>query len=516
MDTTANDTPSRTVDEKLDKVIADLSALTQKQQVQDEIMLELVTFLARFREDAISNQTANSQQLYEASQGIAKNVRDISQSNATFANNVVEGLKSLASANERIATQNFTQLRQVIHGGIRRMPPTSGKIRCVFLVHMIEAWDAQIDIFHAMKNDDRFDPIVISIDRVFPGDNACGGESSISQALTELGVPHLRLGMPNSFEGLDVLRALSPDVIFRQSHWDRDYPPAFRTQELGFARLCAITYGVSIVSKFSHSEPSTAEISPMAFDQPYHRSAWRVFCETEQTQSYFRSFQHSDPSKFVLSGYPKHERLASFIGKGSWPIKNSDTKAYRVIWAPHHSVGDEWLAFGVFHRIYWDMLRWAQRSPNIEFALKPHPALFALVVKMGLASQAAIDDFKLQWESLPNCTIVEGQYGELFDASDLMLTDGISFLTEYQLYNKPLVFIDSQRRVPFNTLGELAFACSDHVTTMEQIEAAVVAYANGKPWGHAEARERLLEKLLPNDRPSTGIILANIAEGMGL
>ncbi|NTF35822.1 hypothetical protein [Agrobacterium rubi] len=516
MDMTTNSASSSTVNDKLDKVIADLSALTQRQQIQDEIMLELVNFLARFREDAIGIQNANSQKLHEASQGIAQNVRDLTQSNASFANNLVESLKNLALANETTANNNFAQLRQVMHTGIRKMPNTSGKIRCVFLVHMIEAWDAQIDIFHAMANDDRFDPIVISIDRVFPGDNACGGESSISQALTELGVAHLRLGMPNSFEGLDVLRALAPDVIFRQSHWDRDYPPAFRTAELGFTRLCAITYGTSIVAKFSHSERNVAEISPMAFDQPYHRSAWRVFCETEQTQSYFRSFQHSDPSKFVLSGYPKHERLASFIGKGSWPIENAGTKAYRVIWAPHHSVGDDWLAFGVFHRMYRDMLRWAQRSPHIEFALKPHPALFALVVKMGLLSQASVDDFKLQWESLPNCTIVEGQYGELFDASDLMLTDGISFLTEYQLFNKPLIFIDSQRRVPFNTLGELASACADHATTMEQIEATVTAYANGKPWGYAEARERLLEKLLPNERPSTEIVLDAIAGGMSL
>ncbi|KQQ58478.1 hypothetical protein ASF69_13890 [Rhizobium sp. Leaf311] len=512
MDSTTNGASPASVNAKLDQVIADLSSLAQRQQIQDEIMLELVNFLARFREDTIGLQQTTAQKLHEASQDIARNVRDLSSSNNTFANNLVESVKNLARSNEASAANNFAQLRQIVHTGIRKMPTTSGKIRCVFLVHLIEAWDAQIDIFHAMQKDDRFDPIVISIDRVFPGDNVCGGESSISESLTNLGVPHLRLGMPNSFEGLDVLRALMPDVIFRQSHWDRDYPPAFRTPELGFARLCAITYGVSIVAKFSHSEPSN-EISPMAFDQPYHRSAWRVFCETEQTQSYFRSFQHSDPNKFVLSGYPKHERLASFIGRGSWPIKNDGEKAFRVIWAPHHSVGSDWLAFGVFHRIYRDMLSWAQRSPRIEFVLKPHPALFALVVKMGLISQADINDFRTRWESLPNCTIVDGQYGELFDASDLMLTDGISFLTEYQLFNKPLVFIDSQRRVPFNALGELASACAEHVTTMPQIEAAVMAYANGKPWQQGEERARLLEKLLPNERPSTEIVLDAIAGG---
>ena len=63
------------------------------------------------------------------------------------------------------------------------------------------------------------------------------------------------------------------------------------------------------------------------------------------------------------------------------------------------------------------------------------------------------------------------------------------------------------------TLGELASACAEHVTTMPQIEAAVTAYANGKPWQQGEERARLLEKLLPNERPSTEIVLDAIAGG---
>jgi hypothetical protein len=97
-----------------------------------------------------------------------------------------------------------------------------------------------------------------------------------------------------------------------------------------------------------------------------------------------------------------------------------------------------------------------------------------------------------------------------------MLTDGLSFLTEYQLFDKPLVFIDSQRHVPLNALGQLALECADTVTSLAQAMETVMAYASGKPWGHQEERARLRQIMLPNQRPSAEIIVDAIADGLGL
>src|SRR5690606_19422669 len=200
---------------------------------------------------------------------------------------------------------------------------------------------------------------------------------------------------------------------------------------------------------------------------------------------------------------------------GNWPIPERNGRAYRVIWAPHHSVGNDWLAFGVFHQMYKDMLHWAETVPNIHFVLKPHPGLFPLVVDMGLVSRTQLDTFMAHWQALPNCAIVDGQYGELFAASDAMLTDGMSFLTEYQLFDKPLVFIDSRRHVPLNALGQMAVDCADTVTTLAAAKAAVLSYADGKSPDNAEAHARLIRTVLPGDRSSTAIILDAIAEGLG-
>ncbi len=407
-----------------------------------------------------------------------------------------------------------SDLRQIGNLLSRKMGRTTARIRCLFLVHAIESWDAQIDIYEAMLEDDRFDPLVVSINRQFPGDSGFRGEEETSAALDAAGIAHIRLGMEPAWPGLDILRALQPDVIFRQSQWEPDVSPAFATARLNFARICSVPYGMSIVGKFSLRDVSVGGVNAQSFDQDYHRMAWRVFCETEQTRQYFLQFGHADPAKFIVSGYPKLTRLLRARDEAeAWPVGDPVGRRFRVIWAPHYSIGTDWLGFGVFDRIYRDFLDWARARPDIDFVLKPHPALFASAVSEGGMSRQAIDDFREGWSALPNCAVELGTYARLFAASDMMVTDGLSFFTEYPPFEKPLVFFDSERHVPMNALGDTALACAHRVTSFEAMKAAVEGYADGAAWIYDKQRKALLDILFPRDRKPVDIILDSIADG---
>jgi hypothetical protein len=381
-------------------------------------------------------------------------------------------------------------------------------------VHAIESWDAQIDLYEAMLLDDRFEPLVVSINRRFPGDAGYGGEAQTSAELEKAGVRHIRLGMEPSWPALDILRALQPDVVFRQSQWEQDVPPAFATSRLNFARICSVPYGMSIVGKFSPGDQSVGGVNEQSFDQYYHRMAWRVFCETEQTRDYFLQFGHSDPEKFIVSGYPKLTRLLRAREEAeSWPIAAAGERRFRVIWAPHYSVKTDWLGFGTFDQIYGDFLAWARERPDIDFVLKPHPALFTFAVRSGALAQHELDAFQEAWQALPNCALELGTYAKLFAASDLMVTDGLSFFTEYPIFGKPLIFLDSGRHVPMNALGDAALAAAHHVSTFEAMKAAVEGYAGGAAWMFEKQRQALLKVLFPREQEPMEIILGSIADG---
>jgi hypothetical protein len=320
--------------------------------------------------------------------------------------------------------------------------------------------------------------------------------------------------MEPSWPALDILRALQPDVVFRQSQWEQDVPPAFATSRLNFARICSVPYGMSIVGKFSPGDQSVGGVNEQSFDQYYHRMAWRVFCETEQTRDYFLQFGHSDPEKFIVSGYPKLTRLLRAREEAeSWPIAAAGERRFRVIWAPHYSVKTDWLGFGTFDQIYGDFLAWARERPDIDFVLKPHPALFTFAVRSGALAQHELDAFQEAWQALPNCALELGTYANLFAASDLMVTDGLSFFTEYPIFGKPLIFLDSGRHVPMNALGDAALAAAHHVSTFEAMKAAVEGYAGGAPWMFEKQRQALLKTLFPREQEPMEIILGSIADG---
>jgi hypothetical protein len=112
----------------------------------------------------------------------------------------------------------------------------------------------------------------------------------------------------------------------------------------------------------------------------------------------------------------------------------------------------------------------------VEIVLKPHPMLFESRGQ-GAISKTDLDAFMNAWTALPNTSLqTGGDYGPLLSASDAMLTDGISLLAEYQLFNKPLIWVDSQQHVGFNNIGEqiirgayVAQSASEVVTLIDRL-----------------------------------------------
>jgi CDP-glycerol glycerophosphotransferase (TagB/SpsB family) len=71
-------------------------------------------------------------------------------------------------------------------------------------------------------------------------------------------------------------------------------------------------------------------------------------------------------------------------------------------------------------------------------------------------SRADYDVWLDRWSALPNTAVTDpGSYPATIAAADLLLTDGLSMLVEFQLFERPLVFVERQDHRPFNEIGEL-------------------------------------------------------------
>ncbi len=345
-----------------------------------------------------------------------------------------------------------TELRQL---SMRMNSRKAGKdkVSVVFLLHNVAAIDAVLPVIRRMQQDARYDVMLAAIDHRFPGDNAFSGGAGVEQFFKAKGWPVVRLFAYPDEEAALMLRALLPEVVFRQSPWDRDIKAIYSTASLMFTRLAYIPYyGVHICS--------TIERNGQVFlheDQLLHRLAWKVFLDAGAAAAY-RERNGLLARNLVICDSPKYEYIDEALDKYR-QLEGLERKngRKRVVWAPHHSCSSQWLGFGTFRYVWRAMMDYVRLHEEISFVFRPHPAFRQGYVSAGGLSEKEMNLFWRQWESLPNTEISnDGNAIDLFKESDALITDGVSFLVSYQLTGKPLIWTVNPDHVDFTEVGQAA------------------------------------------------------------
>ena len=395
-------------------------------------------------------------------------------------------------------------------------------IKVAFLVLYHEAWDSLAEVWRLMKADPRFEVTVISIPRKLTGDNGYGDEAKISEFLSQAGVEHLRFDYTDSTEGLARLKAIAPDYLFINYPWQRNYQPMYRVDHLvEFTRVCYVPYySLPLVH-----EPGDEGMASHLFTQRSHQLASHVFVPDEELlHAYATTERGNEHVHFV--GSPKLDSLlaeangtgqsdAEAVESVAWPSYPS--RKYRVIWAPHHSYDSKWLNFGVFAQMHESALDWARQNPDIDILLRPHPFLFGTLVDRGVVAAGHLHQWLEAWNALPNTGIDNGgDFAELFRQTDLLVSDGISFLAEYPLITgKAGVYLENPGHWAFTRLGEIAAEANLRVSSFEQfLEVFPSIRENGIP-GREEQLQRLREAAMPFPGQAAGKIQEIIAEEAG-
>jgi hypothetical protein len=407
-------------------------------------------------------------------------------------------LGDLRSAVARLEAEQRAQrdLVQALLGTVNlisRRPRQRARLRVLFLIHYMEAWDSVADVIALMRADDDFEPIVASIPRRLPGSRDFIDEELTHERLEAVDVPHIRLE-GDSFIGLETIKLLDPDLIFRQSQWDPDYPPGFATEHLSFARLALIPYEtVNIVENM----PTGTTVRDSATDSRYHRHCWAVFCANEfMRQRADEKSLAAGSGHFVVTGHPKVPRLRRAIASSARDAE----RPFTVLWSAHHSIDEHWTKFGLFPTMAAEMVGWARSAPEMRFVFSPHPSLLS---RMATAdpplTPESVAAFRTAWEALPNTELFRGgttgQYGELFARTDALITDGLSMLVEYQLANKPVIYVEREGHRPFNEVGRIAQRGFHTVGSTEEARTLVNRFAAGQPDPLATSQQEVVAQL---------------------
>jgi hypothetical protein len=379
---------------------------------------------------------------------------------------------------------------------------SSRPIRVVFLSFYFEAWDALADIYRLMLADPRFDPIVISIPRRLTGETTYSGEDKVSEFYDSVAVKHLRFDFEDSALGLEKLRELAPDYVFLNYPWQRNYQPNYRAEVLSeFTKVCQVPYySFALVN-----EPGEDGVAPYLYTQRSHQLSSLIFT---QDAAVVEAYSHTSRGNahVHLTGSPK---LDSLVSRAVAKPHNR----YTLVWAPHHSYSSHWLNFGTFASMYREMLDFAKGHQDIDIIMRPHPFMFGTLVDRKVIDEQELTDWLSEFNALPNTTInTDGDFASLFLSSDLLLTDGVSFIGEYPMITgKPAVYLENPGRWKFSPIGEIAVEANWRIGSFAEFANRFDEIRTNGLGDYSAAIERLRQAASPYPGESAARIVEIVA-----
>ena len=363
----------------------------------------------------------------------------------------------------------------------------SKKNTILFLIHNANSWYSICEIYHELKKHSSVEVITVTINKRFPGSGEFYGARETGQQLERLGISNIIIDSNDSDVVKTLLITLSPDVIIRQSPWDQDIPSYFSAKNLSFAKLCYIPYfATNVVKNFVPNDEFDFQSN-----QEFHNLCWRIYTDSLLSL-------HDARLRSLLGGfnvrYFGNAKLEYIVKAANGFEEKVIQDRLTIIWAPHHSIDENWLGFATFPENYKDFLSFAKNNHQHKFILRPHPALFSIMEARYPNEMAA---FVAEWTALQN-TVIDNDFDYLktFEESDLMITDGISFLVEYPLTNKPIIYMDSGHHAEFNEIGLIAVNCAYHTKCFSEIEVAISKAAIGELNPKIEMVGKLKESLM--------------------
>lgn len=387
---------------------------------------------------------------------------------------------------------------RVYHSGIRKKINNLRKndvISVLFVLNDVSKWKSE-DLYIKMLNHPRFNPILGVTIRM--------GESplALSRKVLDL-VSYLE---SKNYEYIELTNKLkpSPDIVI----YTEPYAKAVPKKQSIYSYLSSVFICINYSSHTTHLS--------IDYHSTLHEYAWLDCYESKLAlEDAYKYIGHKRKS-IQLTGLPMLDILLDSPLSDPWKPQKHRKK--RIIWAPHHSIGgfdDETIIYGNFMDMYELMFELAFKyKDQIQIAFKPHPLLREKLEKLWGTPKTT--EYYEKWANLDNGQLEEGSYVDLFKNSDALIHDSSSFMVEYQLLNKPTLFI--VRNEPdiikdLNAFGLKVFYSQKLVYNALEVETFIQDIISEKDELKQKRVELMAEVLSHNGKSASENIIKCILEG---
>jgi len=206
----------------------------------------------------------------------------------------------------------------------------------------------------------------------------------------------------------------------------------------------------------------------------------------------------------VLSGHPILDEYVKDVLDIPDKIKNGKKT---VVYAPHWSIATyhNTSTFHIQYKFFFSLLK---KYPDVNFVLKPHPALGSEIKRRishgekGLPGYEEYLDYCKAWDESPNGVLVtDSSFIDLFKASDCLITDSYSFLVAWLPTDKPCILLKNPKG-PIDvkkyyyhfthSLLDAYYNCESEIEIEEVIKKVVIEGKDPKKEERLKQKEKLI------------------------
>ncbi len=309
----------------------------------------------------------------------------------------------------------------------------SYQVRAVFFAELGEKWDAMESVYEFMRDDPRFDPVVVRtpVGRVVERDGKREQEIIYKDFLTPMGVPSLDYDQYNIEEDC-------PELAFISQPYESCTLEQFWPEYIAkHTRLVYLPY----FAPFSIYESAQEALCEM----PVYRFAWKTIGASARHYRYYCRHAANGGANMLVTGIPKWDPTVALASHPAQPPAQWEEviRGRKVfLWNSFYDFNGSSLPY--FPAIY----QWFQTHPDCALIWRAHP-MTDTVTKMYYPTQyyQQLREYIALVEAAPNMICDrEASYGAAFSCSIAQISDLSSMMFQYLLLDKPVLHIKTSGR----------------------------------------------------------------------
>lgn len=405
--------------------------------------------------------------------------------------NIIEDEKEIAKIHN-----NYTNLIKKLR--------KKDKYKVVFLINENSKWKAQ-SLYDLMQESSLFEPIILltiaDIQKKIPVENK---KQILNDNYNFFKSKNMSVEIAYDVKKDKAynLSKYNPDLVFYQQPYKLP-----KNQDINKVSKFALTYYIPYYLPDYENLELDCE-----FD--FHNSVYKYYILNEYLKNTFenhlKKINKYKNDNIVVVGHPILDIY----------VKNKPKKTDKnfVIYAPHWSIKDENnennINISTFDKNGEFILNYAKtQQKNINWVFKPHPTLKEALNRIGW-SKEKIDNYFSQWESFALCCY-DGNYSDLFEESEALITDCGSFKLEYFCTGKPILHLatDYMEHPPYKFMEPVLKSLYE-IKNNEELKACIETVILNKNDYKKENRASVLKTLNILEKSSASRIYENLVQDL--